>query len=63
MGIGSTKDLNQSLAGIVPRSFQFIFDEIEKRGFVQNEGFRVKMSFLELYNETLIDLLDIGPLD
>ena len=45
--------------GIVPRVFKFIFDELEfRRAQSEYSEFKVKISFLELYNEELHDLLD-----
>ncbi|KAI9989268.1 hypothetical protein PInf_019429 [Phytophthora infestans] len=41
-------------AGIIPRSVHCIFDALEARG----EEFSVRVSFLQLYNEELKDLLD-----
>uniref|UniRef100_M4BTC5 Kinesin-like protein n=1 Tax=Hyaloperonospora arabidopsidis (strain Emoy2) TaxID=559515 RepID=M4BTC5_HYAAE len=41
-------------AGIIPRSVQCIFDALEANG----EEFSVRVSFLQLYNEELKDLLD-----
>ncbi|TDH65336.1 hypothetical protein CCR75_005573 [Bremia lactucae] len=42
------------MAGIIPRSVRYIFDTLETRG----EEFSVRVSFLQLYNEELKDLLD-----
>ncbi|KAG1688313.1 hypothetical protein DVH05_003746 [Phytophthora capsici] len=41
-------------AGIIPRSVRYIFDALEASG----EEFSVRVSFLQLYNEELKDLLD-----
>ncbi|KAG7396507.1 Kinesin- protein 11 [Phytophthora boehmeriae] len=41
-------------AGIIPRSVRRIFDALEAKG----EEFSVRVSFLQLYNEELKDLLD-----
>ena len=41
--------------GIIPRTFEFIFDEIEKRKHLQ---YNVYASYLEIYNENGYDLLD-----
>ncbi|KAG1669463.1 Kinesin-like protein KIF11 [Nymphon striatum] len=41
------------LAGIIPRTLHQIFEELRK----QNVEFSVRVSFLELYNEELFDLL------
>lgn len=59
MGTGSTLGIPFDQVGIVPRVFKFIFDELEFRK-AQSEfsEFKVKIAFLELYNEELHDLLD-----
>jgi hypothetical protein len=59
MGTGSTLGIPFEKVGIVPRVFKFIFDELELRK-AQSEfcSFKVKIAFLELYNEELHDLLD-----
>lgn len=44
---------NDPLAGIVPRTLSQLFDELR----LLQVDFSVKVSFLELYNEELIDLL------
>lgn len=52
----------------MPRVFNFIFEELERRKRVANQTteFTIKCSFLELYNEELHDLFDpstIGAVD
>ena len=50
----TTMDCNEE--GMIPKVINEIFMEIEKR---KNEAeFNVKASFLEIYNEQIIDLLD-----
>ena len=64
MGTGSTNGLDEETIGIVPRVFKFIFEELDrKRKQSSLSEFTIKISFLELYNEELHDLLDIGALD
>eukprot|EP00347_Sterkiella_histriomuscorum_P016618 403352497 len=59
MGTGSTSGLLEEQIGIVPRVFQFIFDELDRRKRMSSfSEFAIKVSFLELYNEELHDLLD-----
>jgi hypothetical protein len=64
MGTGSTVGLSNEQIGIVPRVFDFIFQELENRK-KQSEfsEFTVKVQFLELYGEELHDLLDYGAID
>ena len=64
MGTGSTVGLAPEQIGIVPRVFDFIFEEIEKRRehYEQSE-FRVTVQFLELYGEEMHDLLDSAVID
>ncbi len=51
----------------MPRVFAFIFEELEKKKKESSlSDFTIKVSFLELYNEELHDLLDpltIGAID
>ena len=64
MGTGSTVGLPNEQIGIVPRVFDFIFEEIENRR-KQSEfsEFTVKVQFLELYGDDIRDLLDNVTLD
>ena len=56
MGSGYTMGLSDEQRGIIPRVISLIFDEVDKRK--KRAEFIVKCSFLEIYNEELIDLLD-----
>ena len=49
------KDDPPTNRGIIPRTFDHIFKRIENMG--QNKQFLVSVSFLELYNEEIRDLL------
>ena len=49
------KEDDEDLKGIVPRSIKYIFNAIE--GAANTKKYLVRTSFLELYNEELIDLL------
>ena len=46
-------------AGIIPRSLVDIFEARNKNGF-DKDSFQIKVSFLELYNEEIFDLLSKG---
>jgi kinesin family protein 11 len=46
-------------AGIIPRSLVEIFNARQKGGF-DKDNFQIKVSFLELYNEEIFDLLCSG---
>ena len=48
--------LQDPLAGIIPRSLHHLFEELEKQ---KVQEFSVRVSFLELYNEELFDLLSV----
>lgn len=67
MGTGGTRSLDFEQIGIVPRVFQLIFDELDRKKKQSSlSEFTIKISFLELYNEELHDLLDpltIGTVD
>jgi hypothetical protein len=59
MGTGPTIGVPFENVGIVPRVFKFIFDELEMRkAKSEYSEFKVKIAFLELYNEEIHDLLD-----
>lgn len=59
MGTSCTNGLSEDQVGIVPRVFNFIFEELDRRKKLNSlSEFTIKISFLELYNEELHDLLD-----
>lgn len=59
MGTGSTIGVPFEHVGIVPRVFKFIFDELDvRKAESEFSQFKVRISFLEIYNEELHDLLD-----
>eukprot|EP00741_Cyanophora_paradoxa_P003300 tig00000692_g3207.t1 len=49
------KDENAEMRGIIPNSFQYIFDSIQTMS--DQKEFLVRASFLEIYNEEIRDLL------
>ncbi|XP_074478278.1 kinesin-like protein KIF9 isoform X1 [Sebastes fasciatus] len=49
---GSTESYKQR--GVIPRALQEVFQEVEKR---TEHAFSVHLSYLEIYNDTLVDLL------
>eukprot|EP01112_Ceratiomyxa_fruticulosa_P014548 TRINITY_DN4177_c0_g1_i1.p1 TRINITY_DN4177_c0_g1~~TRINITY_DN4177_c0_g1_i1.p1 ORF type:complete len:610 (-),score=112.53 TRINITY_DN4177_c0_g1_i1:167-1996(-) len=49
--------------GLLPRSIYYMFDQIEARRQQQGSAFKVKLSFLEVYNEQVRDLLNPIPLN
>ena len=55
MGSGQLSNMKDEEIGIIPRVIFMIFNEIEKRK-LQSE-FIIKVSFLEIYNEDIHDLL------
>ena len=52
------KESPPELNGIIPRTFNHIFQSINAQG--QNLQYLVRASFLELYNEEIRDLLSKG---
>jgi hypothetical protein len=52
--LDSSADLNGELRGLLPRCYEFIFEEIEETVGVE---FLVSCSYLEIYQEQIIDLL------
>ncbi|KAM3838009.1 kinesin-like protein KIF9, partial [Diretmus argenteus] len=53
--MGSTQSYKQR--GIIPRALQEVFEEVKKRS---EHAFSVRLSYLEIYNESLVDLLTSG---
>lgn len=49
--------LKDPLAGIIPRSLHQLFEKLEMHNI---QEYSVRVSFLELYNEELFDLLSTG---
>uniref|UniRef100_A0A6I8S8W8 Kinesin-like protein n=1 Tax=Xenopus tropicalis TaxID=8364 RepID=A0A6I8S8W8_XENTR len=49
---------NYQLRGIIPRALQQVFKEIEGKS---DQSITVRISYLEIYNETLYDLLSTVP--
>lgn len=56
MGSGFTIGVSEEDLGIIPRVIRLIFEEEQRRK--QFADFVIKCTFLEIYNEELIDLLD-----
>lgn len=56
MGTELSIGISEKDLGIIPRTIRLIFEEEEKRR--QSAELTIKCSFLEIYNEELIDLLD-----
>jgi kinesin family protein 15 len=49
------KDVNR---GLIPRVFEYIFTRIEEDQSQENTEFLTSCSYLEIYNENIIDLLN-----
>lgn len=56
MGSNNWTNVNEEELGIIPRVIRNIFFEIDKKK--EKVEFVVKASFLEIYNEEIVDLLD-----
>jgi len=56
MGTDAALTASKEQQGIIPRVVQMMFDEIEKRK--TSKEFIIKVSFIEIYNEEICDLLD-----
>lgn len=56
MGSGYIVGVQEDDLGIIPRVIRLIFEEVEARK--SKAEFIIKVSFLEIYNEELNDLLD-----
>jgi hypothetical protein len=57
MGTELTLGIDDENLGIIPRVIKLIFEEEAKR---RESRFVIKCSFLEIYNEDLVDLLQLG---
>lgn len=60
MGSGQITNMKEEDIGIIPRVISMIFDEVEKRK--QRAEFIIKVSFLEIYNEEIHDLLEANSM-
>ena len=52
---------SEDLVGVIPRASRDIFDSI--RNAKEQAEYRISCSYLEIYNERLMDLLDPSPLE
>lgn len=57
-GVGSGQGQGQGQGGIIPNTFGYIFEAIERS---ENMQFLVRASFMEIYNEEIRDLLSKEP--
>ncbi|EKX39990.1 hypothetical protein GUITHDRAFT_50888, partial [Guillardia theta CCMP2712] len=48
-------------AGILPRSLSTVFNEVDERNANSQEDWTVWVTFMEIYNENVYDLLDVPP--
>lgn len=53
-------DENSDIAGIIPRLLFELFEKLNKLEHENKQDYMVKISYLEIYNEELIDLLSNG---
>ena len=56
MGTANDVEIDEKNIGIIPRVIKEIFEQIENRK--KTNEFILKVSFLEIYNEDIHDLLD-----
>lgn len=63
MGTGLEAAMEPDNRGIVPRAIYYLFESLQSQASASPEGFKyeVSVSFLELYNEELVDLLNTRP--
>ncbi|KAJ3007560.1 Kinesin-like protein kif21b [Thoreauomyces humboldtii] len=59
MGTGLESVAEPGSEGIVPRAIYYLFDKLSAQASASQDGFKfdVSVSFLELYNEEIVDLL------
>ena len=58
MGTAYRKDAQPELEGVIPRAVRDIFQEV---GVMEDTSYILRVSFVELYNEQLFDLLSVKP--
>lgn len=58
MGVGQEDPKAFEKRGLVPRTLEHLFECIDKEQEESRTEYLVKCTFLEIYNETIIDLLD-----
>lgn len=54
----SQESINNKDLGVVPRSITFLFDKIKELS--HDYEFTTKISYLELYNEEIRDLINVN---
>lgn len=61
--LGSSCELSSldSSHGLLPRCFEYIFSSISEESLSTNTKFLIKCTYLEIYQEQIIDLLDPNP--
>ena len=63
-GPGDVIDTGSAERGLIPRTFEYLFERIAQKEATANEGrpgsvqFTVRCSYMEIYNEAVTDLLD-----
>lgn len=62
MGTADNKSVPFKSMGIIPRTMKTLFDLVNSAQFRSNK-IEIKVSFVEIYNEDLIDLLGEGELE
>ena len=61
LGSSSELSLSDSSRGLLPRCFEYIFSSISEESLLTNTKFLIKCTYLEIYQEQIIDLLDPNP--
>ena len=61
-GILSMKAMDKEQWGLIPRAAEYLFGELYKAADEGNLSYKVKASYVQIYNENLYDLLSVsGP--
>ena len=61
-GIQSMKIMDKEQWGLIPRAAEYLFGELYKAADEGNLSYKVKASYVQIYNENLYDLLSVtGP--
>ncbi|CAG8501445.1 15186_t:CDS:2, partial [Racocetra fulgida] len=62
MGTADTSSISPDSKGIIPRAMETLFSSMNSLQ-CKNQKFSIKVSFIEIYNEDLIDLLGEGDME
>ena len=59
MGLGHDNPNAYQKRGLVPRTLEFLFENIAREVTEEKAEYLITCTFLEIYNEQIIDLVDV----